>query len=207
MLLGPNGAGKTTLLRCVAGSLRAAQGAIHLGDSEISGPDPRVGYLSQSPQFFRSFTATEYVQYCGWLRGLSGARLREGADGALAAVSLNARAKERVGRLSGGMQRRLAIASAIVTRPCSLLLDEPLVGLDPEQQDDVQELIGQLAHESIVVISTHSLQDVAVLADRVLLLDNGQSRFTGTMNEFANVDQPTIHSLRKAYADLLRDGR
>ncbi|MFF9211780.1 MULTISPECIES: ABC transporter ATP-binding protein [unclassified Streptomyces] len=189
-LLGPNGAGKTTLLRVLATAVPADQGSF-----TALGHDPgtaagrqrlrrELGYLPQNPGFHPDFTAFEFVDYVAILKELTdrGARHRE-VRRVLDAVDLADVRGRRMKRLSGGMRQRVALAAALVGDPGFLVLDEPTVGLDPEQRMRFRELIAQAGEGRTVLLSTHQTEDVAMLCHRVIVLAGGRVRFEGSPTE------------------------
>ncbi|MFE6198296.1 ABC transporter ATP-binding protein [Streptomyces sp. NPDC057838] len=189
-LLGPNGAGKTTLLRVLATALPADQ-----GDFTVLGHDPatargrqevrrRLGYLPQTPGFHPDFTAFEFVDYVAILKEMTdrGVRHRE-VRRVLDEVGLAEVRGKRMRKLSGGMRQRAALAAALVGDPGFLVLDEPTVGLDPEQRMRFRELIAGAGEGRTVLLSTHQTEDVAMLCHRVLVMAGGRIRFEGTPAE------------------------
>jgi ABC-type multidrug transport system ATPase subunit len=186
-LLGRNGAGKTTLLRCLATDLEADDGELR-----VLGHDParaaerteirrHLGYLPQNPEFYPYFTAFGLLDYMAVLKELGGRRARhDEVRRVLERVGLHDRRHSRVRRLSGGMRQRLGLASALLGDPRVLLLDEPTIGLDPEQRIRFRGLVSELAVRSTVVLSTHQIEDVAALCQRVVCLDAGRVIFDGT---------------------------
>ncbi|MFF3846004.1 ABC transporter ATP-binding protein [Streptomyces sp. NPDC002328] len=189
-LLGPNGAGKTTLLRVLATAVPPDG-----GEFTVLGHDPRtsagrldlrrgLGYLPQNPGFHPDFTAFDFVDYVAILKELTdrAARHRE-VRRVLEAVDLSEVRSKRIKRLSGGMRQRVALAAALVGDPGFLVLDEPTVGLDPEQRMRFRELIADAGEGRTVLLSTHQTEDVAMLCHRVVVLANGRVRFEGTPAE------------------------
>ncbi|MGW1162127.1 ABC transporter ATP-binding protein [Streptomyces sp. NPDC002519] len=189
-LLGPNGAGKTTLLRVLATAVPADRGAF-----TVLGHDPgtaagrqevrrRLGYLPQSPGFHPDFTAFAFVDYVAILKEMTdrAGRHRE-VRRVLETVDLSEVRGRRIRRLSGGMRQRVALAAALVGDPGLLLLDEPTVGLDPEQRMRFREVIAQAGEGRTVLLSTHQTEDVAMLCHRVVVLARGRIRFEGTPAE------------------------
>ncbi|MEV6964276.1 ABC transporter ATP-binding protein [Hamadaea sp. NPDC051192] len=185
-LLGPNGAGKTTLLRTLATAL-----APDSGELSVLGHDPRqatgrlairrrLGYLPQNPGFHPQFTARDFVDYVAILKEIVDrtARRRE-VQRVLAVVGLADQQNKRMKALSGGMRQRVALAAAILGEPELLILDEPTVGLDPEQRLRFRELIAELGESRTVLLSTHQTDDVAALCRRVIVLDSGVTSFDG----------------------------
>jgi ABC-2 type transport system ATP-binding protein len=185
-LLGPNGAGKTTLLRILATAATPDSGSLRvLGRDPASARDRleirrRLGYLPQEPGFHPSFTAFEFVDYVAILKEMVDRRGRHGeVRRVLAEVGLSDQRGKRIKALSGGMRQRLALAAALVGDPELLILDEPTVGLDPEQRLRLRELTANLGEERTVLLSTHQTEDVMSLCQRVIVLVNGGIRFEG----------------------------
>lgn len=189
-LLGPNGAGKTTLLRVLATALPADRGAF-----TVLGHDPasargrqevrrRLGYLPQTPGFHPDFTAFEFVDYVAILKEMTdrGVRHRE-VRRVLDETGLADVRGKRIRKLSGGMRQRVALGAALVGDPGFLVLDEPTVGLDPEQRMRFRELIAEAGEGRTVLLSTHQTEDVAMLCHRVIVMAGGRVRFEGTPAE------------------------
>lgn len=185
--LGPNGAGKTTTLRLLTSLARA-----HAGDASIAGvpvgdgePNRRglLGYLDQDPRFHGWMRGRELLELVGNLYGMRGAALRSRIDEVLEFVELTDAAKRRIGGYSGGMRQRLGLAQAILNRPPVLLLDEPVSALDPEGRRDLLSVIRELGHHSTVLFSTHILNDVERVCDRVAILNHGQLVTEGAMDD------------------------
>ncbi|MER5647706.1 ABC transporter ATP-binding protein [Streptosporangium sp. NPDC002524] len=191
-LLGPNGAGKTTLLRCLATTLAPDSGTV-----DILGLDPRdrlqrtalrrrLGYLPQDPGHYPHFTAFDLVDYVAILKEITDRRERHGeVRRVLAEVGLSDQAKVRARKLSGGMRQRLALAQALLGEPDVLILDEPTVGLDPEQRMRFRALVSKVGESRTVLLSTHQTEDVAALCERVVTVDGGRVVFDGTPGELA----------------------
>jgi ABC-2 type transport system ATP-binding protein len=178
-LVGVNGAGKSSLLRILSGAQRPTHGVV-----EVMGSDPyqwrsrrtaltAVAHMPQGSDFPTNLTAHEVVASIGWLMGLSSRSARSRAREVLELVGLQDEAATRVGKLSGGMARRVALAQALVTDPAILLLDEPSTGLDPEQRRAMIMLVKQVG-ASTVLFSSHVMEDVEDVADRVLVLEEGK---------------------------------
>ena len=191
-LLGPNGAGKTTLLRMLATVLGHDEGTLRLLGLDASSPDERtdirrrLGYLPQEVGLHRSFTAFEFVDYVAILKEHTDRAARHAeVRRVLALVGLEDRAGTRIRKLSGGMRQRLALAQALLGDPELLLLDEPTVGLDPEQRLRFRELVSDLAATRTVVLSTHQTEDVAALCNQVVVLLDGAVAFRGLPGELA----------------------
>ncbi|GAB3118491.1 ABC transporter ATP-binding protein [Streptomyces calidiresistens] len=210
-LLGPNGAGKSTLLRTLATVTPPLEGEVHvLGEHVRSERTARaarreIGYLPQDFGYFGHYSVHDFVRYCAWLREVPSARIAEATRTALRRVGLAERSGVRMRTLSGGMIRRAGIAAAVVGSPALVLLDEPTVGLDPAQRLEFRELVRSL-DGSAVVLSTHLVEDVAAVCERVLVLDGGSVRFTGTPAELAEravPEAPGDTELERGYMAVL----
>jgi len=193
-LLGPNGAGKTTLLRIVATAMTPDEGELTvLGADPRTGPGrlsvrSRLGYLPQDPGFHPHFTAFAFVDYMAILKEMTERRTRHAeVRRVLAEVGLDAQRGKKIKALSGGMRQRVALAAALVADPELLVLDEPTVGLDPEQRLRFRELVAGLGEGRTVLVSTHQTEEVMQLCQRVIVLDHGAIRFEGPPAELAAV--------------------
>ncbi|MFJ1610270.1 ABC transporter ATP-binding protein [Streptomyces sp. NPDC088253] len=205
-LIGPNGAGKTTLLRVLATAVPVDRGAF-----TVLGHDPgtssgrldvrrALGYLPQTPAFHPDFSAFEFVDYVAILKELTdrSARHRE-VRRVLEAVDLSDVRGKRIKRLSGGMRQRVGLAAALVGGPGFLVLDEPTVGLDPEQRMRFREMIAEAGEGRTVLLSTHQTEDVAMLCHRVIVMVRGSIRFEGTPAEL------TARAAGRVWSSTARD--
>jgi ABC-2 type transport system ATP-binding protein len=212
-LLGPNGAGKTTLIRLLATVLRPDRGTIQVSGKDLGEHDARrsfrmtLGYLPQEFGFWPGFTVRECVAYAAWLRGMPSSEANQGADDALDLVSISDLAGRRMRSLSGGQKRRVGIAQALANRPEALFLDEPTAGLDPEQRLHFRKLIRSIGSRSIVLISTHLVEDVATACDEVAVMQEGKVIYTGTPSEMSALgttrDEPGASVIEKGYLSIL----
>ncbi|MGI8307154.1 ATP-binding cassette domain-containing protein [Saccharopolyspora hattusasensis] len=209
-LLGPNGAGKSTLLGLLSSALRLQRGSIDV-DGLTPGRDSRryreaMGFLPQQFSVPHHLTCAEFLELSAWWRKVAERNRKDVVRHALRAVELEKRAATKIGKLSGGMVRRLGIAQALVNAPKVLLLDEPTVGLDPRQRAGLRDVIVDLARSQTILVSTHLTEDVAAVADRVAVLDQGRVVFDGDLAEMAGKPAPTASDLDRAYDDLVGDG-
>lgn len=173
-LLGPNGAGKSSTLHMLAGLLKPDAGQILL--SEAHG-DPRksLGLAPQSLSLYPDLTAEENCRFFGQLYGLRGARLKSRVEAVLELAELQERRKDRVETYSGGMQRRLNLACALVHDPPLLLLDEPTAGVDPQSRHHLFVSIEALKRQGKTLIyTTHYMEEAQRLCDRVAIMDAGK---------------------------------
>ena len=186
-LLGPNGAGKSTVVQLMAGILRPDAGTIALHHGGLardpSTPATRlsVGLVPQELAIYPNLSPRENLEFFGSLYGLRGAELARRVQWGLALADLGARADARAGTFSGGMQRRLNIACAVLHEPRLLLLDEPTVGVDPQSRNHIFETIEALKQEGLTIVhSTHLIDEAELLCDRIAILDRGKLLAVGT---------------------------
>ncbi|MEU8076759.1 ATP-binding cassette domain-containing protein [Catellatospora citrea] len=202
-LVGPNGAGKSTFFRLAAGVDRPSSGSIGVvAETGRAG----LGYLPQEPKLPNSATCEEFLHHVAWLQRMPRRDRAAAASHALDQVGLSDRRNARIGTLSGGMRRRLGIAHALVHDPLVLLLDEPTVGLDPRQRIALREAVAAVSRNRIVIVSTHLVEDVRGLADRVVILGEGQVAYDGdvaSLEAHATDDAPGDTDLERAIAVLM----
>jgi ABC-2 type transport system ATP-binding protein len=210
-LVGPNGTGKTTLLRTMATVLPPREGTVTIDGNVVDGEcvarriRRKIGYLPQEFGYDPGMRVVDFVRYAAWMRGVPAQERDHATDRALVDADLVAHRRTRMRKLSGGERQRAGIAWALVGRPPVVLLDEPTVGLDPQQRLRFREVVAGL-HGSVVVLSTHLIDDVDAICDRVLVLQGGALRFAGTAGELAALsrDQLPGHTkLERAYMHLL----
>lgn len=177
-LLGPNGAGKSTLMRILATITRATEGrAIWNGSDIARAPDALrsvLGYLPQDFGVYPHLNAVEFLQYMAALKGLSRKVSRKRIDELLAVVNLVEARKRPLGGFSGGMKQRVGIAQALLNDPQVLIVDEPTVGLDPEERVRFRNLLSDLSGERIVLLSTHIVSDIEATAMDMVIMDSGR---------------------------------
>jgi ABC-2 type transport system ATP-binding protein len=190
-LLGPNGAGKTTLLHLLAGITRPMRGTItaHDGNTSVTskqkGYARRIGFVPQHFSFAAEMRVLDTVTYAAWVNGTPRKRCLQAARAALEQVDLAEKADARVRSLSGGQRQRLGVATALAHEPELLILDEPTVGLDPSQRLRLRQVIAAVGTHRPVVISTHMVEDVTHLCQRVGILAAGRMAFDGHVDELA----------------------
>jgi ABC-2 type transport system ATP-binding protein len=186
-LLGPNGAGKTTLLRIMATVIAPDRGHVDLLGFDAHRTADRVeirrrlGYVPQDVGFHDDFTAFEFVDYLAILKEHTDRDARhDEVRRVLDVVGLADVRHRKIRRLSGGMRRRVAISQALLGRPDLLVLDEPTVGLDPEQRLRFREMISTVGTDATIVLSTHQTTDIGALCQRVVVLHGGAIGFDGS---------------------------
>lgn len=187
-LLGPNGAGKTTVMRMLTGYTPPTSGTAVIAGYDIT-LDPldakaRVGYLPEGVPLYPDMTVNEYVNYCGQLRGLRKRKPRQArVDAVLERVGLTYKQHKLVRSLSKGMRQRLGVAQALVHEPEMVILDEPTIGIDPQQVIEVRELVRELGQQHAVLFSTHILTEAEQVCDRLLIINRGRIVAEGTPGE------------------------
>lgn len=218
-LLGPNGAGKSTLMRILAGLLQPTAGTVIVdGRDIVAHPElvwAQLGYLPQEFGFYPHLTGEEMLRHILRLKGVEG-----GCDELLERVGLRDVARRRIVGYSGGMKQRLGIAQAVAGNPRLLIVDEPTAGLDPEERQRFYHLLAELAADRTVVLSTHIVDDVAVLCPRFAIIRGGRllavtsprearAAIAGSMFE-GEVARDSLEELHRGYRvtrTLLIEGR
>ena len=177
-LLGPNGAGKSTFMRMLATITKPTNGVILWNDTDIvRSPDTLravLGYLPQDFGVYPNLNAVEFLEYMAAIKGLDSATAQKRIDELLQLVNLQDSAKRPLGGYSGGMKQRVGIAQALLNDPQLLIVDEPTVGLDPEERVRFRNLLSDLSGERIVILSTHIVSDVEATATRIALVNKGK---------------------------------
>jgi ABC-2 type transport system ATP-binding protein len=175
-LLGPNGAGKSTLMRLITSILEPTEGTVYWnGTDTIENPQAirsAVGYLPQSFGVYPNLTAREFLSYLASIRGVGDAKAR--IDDLLDLVNLSQDRDRRLGDFSGGMRQRVGIAQALLAEPDLLVVDEPTVGLDPEERVRFRNILADLADQRIIILSTHVVSDIEATASDIALLNDGK---------------------------------
>ena len=184
-LLGANGAGKTTLMRMICGVIKPSSGSISLDGVDVSEEMYRdtLGYLPQDFGYYPNFTGKDFLMYIAALKGLSRSEAKRKTAELLKKVNLENAANKKIKGYSGGMKQRLGIAQAVLNDPKILVLDEPTAGLDPKERVRFRNMIAEFAKDSIVLLSTHIVSDVEHIADRVLMMKEGQIIWDGDRND------------------------
>ena len=193
--LGPNGAGKSTTMRILTGFIAPTHGR-----AEIAGIDvatrrveaaARIGYLPENGPLYADMTPLALLKFFGSARGLDADRLARRIDRVIKLCALPGVVERPISKLSKGYRQRVGMAQTLLHEPDVLILDEPTVGLDPNQIHDVRGLIRELGKSNTIFLSTHILQEVEAVADRVIFIHEGRIVFDGSITEFRK-GSPTL---------------
>ncbi len=188
--LGPNGAGKTTTMRLLTGFVAPTHGLARIAGIDVQ--EDRIeaaehlGYLPENGPLYPDMTPLGLLRFFGEARGMSHSRLASRIDAVVEQCSLSSVAHKPIGKLSKGYRQRVSMAQALLHDPEVLIMDEPTSGLDPNQIRGVRQLIRDLGQSKTVLVSTHILQEVEPIADRVLFIHDGKIVFDGQASELAS---------------------
>ena len=181
-LLGPNGAGKSTLMKLLVAGLLPTGGAVRVDGEPMLRREralkARLGYLPQDFGLYDELTVTQFLDYMGALKGLRDSRAA--IQSAIEEVHLEEKARAKIRTLSGGQRQRVGIAQALLGDPPFLIFDEPTVGLDPEGRIHFRNLFSRTAQDRLVLLSTHIIEDVQSVCDRLVVIHHGRILFSGT---------------------------
>jgi len=176
--LGPNGSGKTTTMRVITGFMPASSGTVKVAGFDIFDESfearKRIGYLPESPPLYNDMTVTAYLRFVARIKGMRKTDIPTALDRALTRCGLTTVTDRVTGHLSKGFRQRVSLAQAIIHNPEVLILDEPTVGLDPQQIIEIRALIRELAGQHTVVLSTHILPEVAQVCEKVVIISAGR---------------------------------
>lgn len=190
-LIGPNGAGKTTLLRLLAGILEPSSGRVLLNRKDIhqngSQYKQKLGYLPQEFDFYPDMTGREFLHYMARLKGIPSSLYPLRVEDVAQCVGVAPFLEQKIEGWSAGLKRRLGIAQALLNDPDILILDEPMVGLDPEEKLLFGNYFLRLSRERIVIASSNILSEFIMFTDRVLLLVKGEVHFDGRIDQLLNL--------------------
>ena len=210
-LLGENGAGKSTLMRIMATVDFPTKGEIRYDGKDIFSMDEEyrslIGYMPQNYSVYPGFTARDFLEYMGVLKGIPKEKLKSRIEEVLEFVNLSDAAGKKVKTFSGGMKRRIGIAQAIMDEPKILILDEPTAGLDPKERIRFSNIISDMGKDRIVLLSTHIVSDIEAIASELVVIKKGEVLETGNVDELvekvrgqvweAAVSQEIYQRLRK----------
>lgn len=184
-LVGPNGAGKSTLMKLLVAGLLPTGGDISVDDVPLTKCEKRLkeklGYLPQDFGLYDELTVREFLDYMAALKGIRDSKAA--IESAIQATGLEEKRKARIKTLSGGQRQRVGIAQALLGTPEFLILDEPTVGLDPEERIRFRNFFSRTAQDKLVLLSTHIIEDVQSVCDRLIVIDRGRILFVGRPEE------------------------
>jgi len=197
--LGPNGAGKTTTIRMLSCFLAPDGGTARVAGHDIR-KDPSavrrsVGYLAENAPAYDEMTAEAFLRFVCDARGIDGRARRDAIERVVESCAIAGVMHQTIGTLSKGYRRRVALAQTLVHDPPVLLLDEPTDGLDPNQKHDVRRLIRRLAAEKCIVVSTHILEEVDAICNRIIIIDRGRLLVDSTPNELREMETGTLEQI------------
>lgn len=196
-MLGPNGSGKTTLIRCILGLYSAS-----LGEIRTDIPYHNIGYLPQNLGLFFELTVYDLLCYFCALKKIEKQKQNDAIDIALNYVNLNECKKTKISKLSGGMQRRVGIAQAILGTPPFVIFDEPTVGLDPEERRRFKDMLYELKKSSTILFSSHIVEDLEDVCEKIVIMNKGEVLKVGNLQEICKVNNLEM-DLEKAYLNII----
>lgn len=186
-LLGPNGAGKSTLMNIISTLSDADSGTVEYMGLDINKQKAlytkKISVLFQNQPMYKNYTAYEYLLFCGALKDMKKKDVKEQAEKLLHYFGIFDNRKKRISVLSGGMKQRLALCGVFLGNPEIILLDEPSVGLDIYEREELKSLLCRLKEKATIIISTHIVSDIENISDNIILLNNGQISALGTQEE------------------------
>ena len=202
--LGPNGAGKTTTIRMLTGIIPADSGEISIDGLAVHNRENIsrvVGVMPESRGFYHWMTAEEYLLFFAQLYEIKDAKSR--VKFLLDQVSLTERKQSKIGTYSRGMKQRLGLARALINQPKILFLDEPTLGLDPQGQEDIKDILQQLNRQGVTILfSSHLLEEVSVLCSRIAIINHGKLVTSGTLEELMKQTNHQGGSLKDVFLTL-----
>ncbi len=206
-ILGPNGSGKTTLMKLLIAGLIPTKGEILLDGKALLSQEKRLksmlGYLPQSFGLFDELTVWQFLDYMTALKGIKN---RQEIDNVIERTRLTESRKVRIRNLSGGQRQRVGIAQALLGDPQFMILDEPTVGLDPEERVKFRNIFSDMAQDKIVLLSTHIVEDVQSICNRVLIINDGLILFDGDPSELIAQTQGHVGVYLSKLGDSVPEG-
>ena len=196
-LLGPNGAGKTTLMKLLVTLYETKNGEIELNNIKYSKNNERIkssiGYVPQDFDMYNNINGQEYLEFVAKMRGIPKGDLKNHIKRVVSKVNLEEFINKKIGTYSGGVRRRLGIAQALIGDSKLIVMDEPTVGLDPEQRNEFRKLLPIISKDAIVLISTHIVEDIQFNCNKLIILNQGKVLYDGTIDEF--IDMVEVYSV------------
>lgn len=199
--LGPNGAGKSTTMKLLTGYLAPSAGTARIAGHNMSidrlAGSARLGYLPENGPLYPDMTPRALLNFFAEARGLTGSRKRDRIQSVIELCALGSVIGKPIGKLSRGYRQRVGMAHVLLHEPDVLILDEPTAGLDPNQIHEVRETIRKLGQSKTILLSTHILQEVEAMANRVLFIDEGRLVYDGTIADLTKDGRPLDEHFRK----------
>ena len=206
-LLGPNGAGKSTLMKIIATVSKPTEGTVTLDGIDITREPGYIrrmlGYLPQDFGVYPNLNGYEFLEYMAAMKGVGGPKLKGLIAQLLESVNLAAAAKNRISTYSGGMKQRIGIAQALLNSPKVLILDEPTVGLDPEERVRFRNLLSELADDCIVLLSSHIVSDIVTIADEVAIIKDGRLLKNGYQPDIVDIVTNKVYETEIDKEDII----
>ncbi len=199
--LGPNGAGKSTTMNIITGYLPATSGDVFVDNVNIS-ENPmevrrKIGYLPEQPPVYMDMRVREYLDFCAGIKGIPSKDIKKSVEKAMLLLKITDVQKRLIKNLSKGYRQRVGFAQAILADPKVLILDEPTVGLDPNQTLEVRNVIRSLKKDRTIIFSSHILQEVSAVCERVVIIDKGKIKAIDTPWNLAHsMDKHSVYSLK-----------
>lgn len=191
--LGPNGAGKSTTMKLLTGYLSPSTGSARLAGYDVAvdrlAASEHLGYLPENGPLYADMTPRSLLEFIGEVRGISAGDMEERMPKVIDLCNLHTVLGKPIGKLSKGYRQRVGMAQALLHEPDVLILDEPTAGLDPNQIRDVRQMIRQLGETKTILLSTHILQEVEAMCNRVVFINEGRVVFDGVPSELAAEEQ------------------
>lgn len=210
-LVGPNGAGKSTLMKLLVGQLIPTEGSIHIDGMELCKNEnylkERLGYLPQDFGLYDNLTVYEFLDYMAAVKGIK-SNVKSKINQCIKKTNLNDKKDKKIKTLSGGQKQRVGIAQAFLNDPELLIVDEPTVGLDPEERIKFRNLFSENASDKLVILSTHIIEDVEAICNLLIIMDKGKILYLGSPSELikrAEGHVSTIHVKNEGESEIQGD--
>jgi ABC-2 type transport system ATP-binding protein len=200
--LGPNGAGKSTTMKIATGYIEATSGSIEVCGFDVQESPMKVrqniGYLPEHNPLYLDMYVKEFLEFIGGVYGISGKKLKDRISEVIDLVGLGLEQKKKIGQLSKGYRQRVGLAQALIHDPQVLILDEPTTGLDPNQLTEIRAVIKNIGKEKTVIFSTHIMQEVEAICDRVIIINHGNIVADSSLTDL----QKTGNSIEEIFKKL-----
>jgi ABC-2 type transport system ATP-binding protein len=204
--LGPNGAGKSTTMKLLTGYLGPSAGTAKIAGHDMAhdrlAGSTRLGYLPENGPLYVDMTPRSLLEFFADARGMTPARKQQRIDAVIEMCALSAVIGKAIGKLSKGYRQRVGMAQALLHEPDVLILDEPTAGLDPNQIHEVRETLRRLGQEKTILLSTHIMQEVEAIAQRVLFINEGRMVFDGNPGDLTREGRTLDDSFRSLSAGV-----